>query len=435
MNVKSLKNGLKCIFHNMQNTHSVSISLNIKAGVLYGEPVNGIAHLLEHMHFRHIANTSQQELYYRMESIGSTLCGKTYRDMISFSMKVVPMYVNESINIFRDLIIAKDWTEEDLEKEKQVVINQILEKGDYVSVAKEVENSVFKGHNLTNAIMGTVESVQSIELDQIRSYKEKTFVTENMLLCITGNIDDSTREYIETVLGEINLTAGNSSISVIPSKFHKRKPDVVFTNFTDDAPIDVALAFDITYLSKDVDYITLLNCVLGEGVGSRLQRCIREDKGFSSNIYSGITWFSGFALLYVEFSVNKRNFYPCLKDVVSVINEIKKELTDKDLDVTIPFYTTNLMFNEDDTEEMNFQIAYNNLVFDRDYVTNRSFDREEIAIQIKSMARKIFSSKNCTVAAVGNLRGTTKKEIRNIIMELDKTCISLKWIDNHLLQC
>lgn len=51
---------------------------------------------------------------------------------------------------------------------------------------------------------------------------------------------------------------------------------------------------------------------------------------------------------------------------------------------------------------------------------NKDLTEQEVAIQIKSMARKIFASKNCTVAAVGNLRGTTKKEIRNIIMGLDK---------------
>ena len=74
MEVITLNNGLKVLVYPMLNTHSVTIGLYIKAGSGYekGRFV-GTTHLLEHLHFRKCGNLSQEELYYKMERIGSTL--------------------------------------------------------------------------------------------------------------------------------------------------------------------------------------------------------------------------------------------------------------------------------------------------------------------------------------------------------------------------
>lgn len=86
MKYSKLDNGLTVLFHQMPNTHSVTVGLYVKAGCLYeNEHHIGITHLLEHLHFRKLGVLSQKELYYKMECIGSTLRAATYRDFLKFT--------------------------------------------------------------------------------------------------------------------------------------------------------------------------------------------------------------------------------------------------------------------------------------------------------------------------------------------------------------
>ena len=80
-----LNNGLTVFFYQMSNTHSVTISLYVKAGSVY-EEVEGTTHLLEHLHFRKLGKFTQEELYYEMECMGSSLRAAAYRDFMKFSM-------------------------------------------------------------------------------------------------------------------------------------------------------------------------------------------------------------------------------------------------------------------------------------------------------------------------------------------------------------
>lgn len=222
-----LRNGLSVLLYNMPNTHSVTVGLYIKAGSGYkSEYIAGISHLLEHLHFRRCGQISQEELYYKMESMGSTLRGATYRDFISFTMKVVPQNLEKCIEIF---------------------------------------------------------------------------CSHNLLLCITGNVDD--RSFADTVksLEEVSISESqHKNVLEFPSCFHHRKPDIEFVPMPDENYLDVNLSFDISYDKKDRELLVLLNCILGEGVGSRLQRIVREQKGFTSNISSYIEWYKRFAVLHIQ---------------------------------------------------------------------------------------------------------------------------------------
>lgn len=417
-----LNNGTKCLFHYMPNTHSVTIGLYLRAGQAYNEPKRGITHLLEHMYFRQMKEIYQNEIYYRMESIGGTLKATTYRDSLVFSMKIAPCYFEKGLSIFADLINTDYWTEESFEQEKQVVLNQIEEKGNYVSLDKKSRRVIFGNHPLAFDIMGTKKQLNDITLGDVMNYRDVLFTPSNLLICITGN--PARKDIDETICSLLNYNSFHAENSCygkfvhIPDAFHKRKPDVLLLHIPDNNPLEVCISFDISCSKNMRDYLMILNCILGEGVGSRLQKKVREQYTYSANIESHIEWYRDFAVLQITFSVNKCNLMRCMNAVANVIEQTKYNISKNDLDTSLPFYTTNLMFHEDDTEEMNFQQAYHQLVFQSEYQAPSIISSKETIEKIQGLANNIFTPNNCCVTILGNVKGIADEAVSAVINKL-----------------
>lgn len=411
-----LPNGVRCIVNPMRNTHSVTVGLYLKAGVGYGEDKPGITHLLEHLHFRQLGKTSQSELYYRMEKIGSTLRAVTYRDLLHFSMKVAPSHIEECLGIFTEILNAKSWTNENFCSEKQVVQNQIIESENYTSIEKSARRCIFKDHPLACDIMGTTLQVEDIVLQDIVDYKNKVFCTSNILICMTGNFTNQQELRMLKMFSEYEALPIYEEFKLVyPTCFHSRKPDIILEHTDNGNQLDVNISFDIKYSSANVLYLRLLNCILGEGVGSRLQRSIREEKHYCAGIGSYVEWYAGFAVLHISFAVDNKVFYPCLNDIVDIINLMKTDITKEDMDTALPFYTTNQIFYEDDTEAMNYQLAYQQLIFGQSSAKSNPQNNKETIDAIQTIATDIFVPANCCVVVIGNTRRLTKKRIREII--------------------
>lgn len=407
-----LNNGLNILFHPMLNTHSVTIGLYVRAGSCYEDAgQTGITHFLEHLHFRRLGNMSQEELYYKMERMGSTLKGVTYCDFLEFSMKITPDRMRESLLIFKNIINADDWSDEEFSKEKQVVLNEIAEKGDYVSVEDTVRNSVFYKSQLANKIIGSAESIENLRKEDVKRYKKQVFNKNNFIFCITGHVTQSDWFWLQNELENFCIPEGEAKKRIsMPEVFHRRKPTIVFQTIEDDL-LEVNLSFDISCDEKTEELLPILNCILGEGTGSRLQKHVRENLGYTSDIRSYLDWYSGFAVLHIRFSVNKKLLSPCLYEIVRIVNEIKNSIVKQDLDVSLPFYTTNMVFLEDDTEEMNFQLAYNQFVLGKEYNPSSLKNNGETIIRLQELAKKVFVPENVCTVIVGNTRGITKKKL------------------------
>ncbi len=410
----TLQNGLNIWVQPMMNTHSVTVGLYVRAGARYESAYeSGITHLLEHMHFRELCGMAQNELYYTMERMGSTLRAATYYDFLKFTMKIHPEDILRCTDIFKRILETNSWSEKNLNAEKMVVMNQIREGNYTFSLKSDIRKSIFGNCSLARGIMGEEENIDNISAERLAEYKSSTFNKNNMVLCITGCINDvdfnamcRELEQIEIPDGEKNMPCGDLQ------KLYKRKPDVTFVN-GDWNYIDVNVSFDLDYNTASVEELEIINCILGEGVGSWLQINIRERMNFTSDICSEIEWYEDFAVLHVKFSVDKKWFYDCLESIFETIRKLKTEITVKDLDVSIPFYFKNRTFLEDDTEEMNFTLGYEEFVLNRkagDSLENNTATADSLMYT----ARKIFIPEKLNVVVCGNCRSLTKKKIREI---------------------
>lgn len=406
-----LANGLKLAINHMDNTHSLAIDLFVRAGTVYEDGNTGLTHLLEHMHFREMTDLTQSQLYYMMESAGTTLRAMTCKDYLRFYLKVTPKNAEKAIDIFYDILNTYTWSDAAFNAEKRVVLNEINEK--YESEIDSLSTSfVLEGTKLSETILGDNSTLESIEKKQLEDYKNEIFNVDNMLLCISGNIGFETKKYLTEKLGELPLRSGSKhTYCVRPEMFGNRGLSIKKLSYESEY-IDVDMSFDIPD-SVSHEETDLLNCILGEGVGSRLQRSIREELGLTNEVCSFIERYEWVSALHVRFSVNKSMFERCLLAVADVICKMKGEILQADLDTSIPFYTDNEEFTYDSPEESNYLLGYRNFILNKPYSrTSYSTVSKE---SLTEAARKVFVPQNMGICICGECEKFSSRALRRMV--------------------
>lgn len=414
--INKLSNGMTIRSYQLPHTHSITIGLYVKVGSRY-ENVrnNGITHFLEHLHFRRIGCFSQKEIYFRMESMGTTLRAKTFKYMMYYSMKIRPNYFNDAIKLIIELINTYYWSEDEFNKEKQVVLDQIQERDSFQDIQPYVDKLIWKQHPLSFPIMGTENTVSRLTLSDLVSFKKKYFIPSNMFLVITGcfkrlDLDFTIKEAEKTTISNLNCIT-----NYLPVILKKRTPDVLFVKRSWDY-LEVRLMFDIDYNKISYEKIVLLNCVLGEGVGSKLQLRIREEECLTSNIYSYIENYEDVAVLNIGFSSSMKNMHKILCSIVDVLKSIKKEISKEELGACITFNTDNLWFWLDDPEELNYQIVNNIITLNREFSLENEVEKfsKIYAEQLAESANYVFKKQNLSIVIMGDCKNLNKKDIENI---------------------
>lgn len=407
---KRLNNGLKIVEYPIDNAQSIEIGLYIKAGARYeNKGDNGITHLLEHMHFRQLGNMKQKEIYEYAEKMGSTLRGTTYKEMLCFNIKVRPKYLKKSLNLFEKIITTYEWTEEQLKSEKKVVISEIREKEDNNENQKIIDRVIWNKHPLSNSILGNASNIKRITLQKLVQYKKKIFCKDNMLLVITGAINE---EEIIWINKKFEAIAINECLQKINSNNmndgqFKRKHNYLMKNYPEWNLINMQLIFDVDLKQIKENELLFFNSIVGGGDGSYLQQEIRDKRGMVYDIYSYGEIFSDKAVWSIVYSIEKDQLYLSLNVIVKMLKMLKTVISQEDIEKNMPFFTENLWYWTEGTKELNFQLG-NDFIKNKIGLTINEGIKENEKINYERMqkvAEIILKNKNMSLIAMGPIKG------------------------------
>jgi len=124
--VTSLPNGVRVITEVMPHVRSVSVGIWIGSGSRReGEEQNGISHFIEHMLFKGTTNRSAEEIARSVDSVGGNLDAFTAKELVCFNTKVLDEHLPIAFDVLADLVLHPLFQEEDIEKEKGVILEEI----------------------------------------------------------------------------------------------------------------------------------------------------------------------------------------------------------------------------------------------------------------------------------------------------------------------
>ena len=322
---KKLKNGLTIIAEEIPYFKSISMGIWFRAGIKTEENyIDGVSHFIEHMMFKGTKNRTSKQLVAEIENLGGVINAFTGRECTCYYVRLLDEHLNIGIDILSDMILNSKFDEKDIEREKSVIIEELKMYEDspedltYDILLEKVYNNKGIGKN----ILGSKESIKSMNRDAILDYFEKFYVPENTVLSICGNFD-----FEETV-------------KLIEDKFenwHGEKPDYNLQNEIfnpcivkkdrDYEQTNLAICFECENIgssSNDVYAIDIINNVLGGSSTSRLFQRIREDEGLVYSIYSEQEFYreKGELGIYASMSTeNLEDVYRLVKEEIISLNE------------------------------------------------------------------------------------------------------------------
>ena len=198
-----LPNGLVVITERMLHVRSVSVGIWIRTGSRR-EPaeLNGISHFIEHMVFKGTERRSAEEIARSVDSVGGMLDAFTAKEMICFNAKVLDEHLPVAFDVLSDLVLRPRFADEDIVKERQVVLEEIKmdqDNPDYL-VHEIFTQSFWRGHPLGKPILGTHETVQRFTRDTLFACFRPWYAPNNTVITAAGHLEHE--RLMELVLRE-----------------------------------------------------------------------------------------------------------------------------------------------------------------------------------------------------------------------------------------
>ncbi len=398
-----LSNGIRLVGEELPNYSSVSIGVWISCGsIRENESNNGISHFIEHLLFKGTRNREAREIVGAIEAVGGSIDGFTGREFSGFWVKIPSSHLELAVDILSDLILHPRFEKEAIEKEKEVIIEEI--KGSRDS-PQEFLSDVFtrnfwEGSPLGFPILGEEKNILSFTREEITStYREKYFA-QPFIIAVAGDFKfPVVKELILRYFGVLSWNGANH-FPPVPSPRKKIRflprplEQVHFLWGIKGVPQRSPLRFAFLVMEN----------ILGGGMSSRLFQKVREDKGLVYEVFSFhlSTLQAGMLAIYggTRGERVKEAFSLVMEEVIKLREEGVKE---EEVERSKEFIKGNLVLGLESTQSRMSRLAYNEFYY------SRLFELEEVLEKInkvkkedvENIARSLIRDEFLNVAFLG----------------------------------
>ncbi len=187
----TLDNGLQIIAEQSKSAHSVAVGFFVRTGARDEDlAVSGVSHFLEHMVFKGTERLAADDVNRIFDEIGAKYNASTSEEVTLFYGAVLPEYLPRIFDLLAE-ILRPSLRTEDFETEKKVILEEIgrYEDEPTFTAYEKLMQTHFAGHPLGQCILGTVDSINALTADQMRSYFDARYQAGNITLVVAGNFD------------------------------------------------------------------------------------------------------------------------------------------------------------------------------------------------------------------------------------------------------
>ena len=406
--ITTLANGIKVITETMPHVRSVSVGVWVGSGSRRETPQqNGVSHFIEHMLFKGTATRSAEDIARSVDSIGGNLDAFTAKEMTCFNTKVLDEHLPIAMDVLSDLVLNPRFDQEDIDKEKGVVLEEIkmdADSPDYL-VHEIFSSNFWKDHALGRPILGTRETVKALSRDVIHDYYRSVYTPENLLITAAGNL---THERLVALAGERfeNLKpAGDVPLEPVPVT----QARVALRTKKELEQVHLCLgvpSYPIPH--EDRFHCYVLNTVLGGGMSSRLFQNIRERQGLAYSVYSDLSPYTDTGCLMVCAGTSVESVRKLVDSVLKEFTELKQnEVPHEELRRAKDHLKGSLMLSLESTSSRMSNLARQEMHFKRFFSLDELVESIEkvTAADVQRIAQIFFEQKQIALTILGNLDG------------------------------
>ncbi len=318
----TLSNGLQIVGQPMPDFESVAVSYYVRTGSRdeYDPGIAGVSHFLEHMVFKGTKSLDWQEITLAFNKIGAELNAFTSHESTVYYARVLGEYLDRAVELLSDMMYPR-LDESDFTMEKEVIINEIARSEDqpYNLTYRRMMQTYFGQHPLGHDVLGTRESIRSLQAQQMRDYWSRRYAANNLILSVAGKFDwDHIIELAEQHCS--NWRTGDTGRDV--THYEPASPInniVVDKNLKQQIMIIAMPAVDV----KDPDYYAAVlgGSILGDNDGSRLYWNIYQ-RGLAESASAGLWAMEGTGIMLLEANSTPDNAPRVLKMLRSELDSL-----------------------------------------------------------------------------------------------------------------
>ncbi len=288
----TLPSGLRVLVCPMAGRVSCSTVFAVNIGSRVERPQEeGIAHFIEHLVFKGGQRwRSAHAVAEAIERLGGAINASTDREQTAFWTRVPASYWDAAWDVLADIVLEPAFREEDIPKEKRVVIEELRmykdSPQDYVESL--FDEALWPHHALGRDVAGDEESVMQLTHQQVLTFHGEEYRPDQAVVCVTGGCTgDSVLRAVEERLSHLDASRGQSTRKSDPPPSHQQ-PFV--WNPRDAEQTNVVLGTrGVSYTDDRRFPLDLALTILGDGMSSRLFVRLREDAGLVYDVRASMT--------------------------------------------------------------------------------------------------------------------------------------------------
>lgn len=400
--ISRLGNGLTIVTHTMPQIESVALGIWVKSGSrneTYDE--HGVAHMLEHMAFKGTANRSAYEIAAEIEDVGGEINAATSVETTAYYARVLKNDVPLAVDILADIITSPKFDEGELEREKQVVLQEIGAANDMPEdiVFDHFTETAFRHQTIGRPILGTAQSVRALTSDNLRNFMNEHYSADRMIFVATGAVDH--QAFVKEVEKRLGSYRAHSPAPLADLANYVGGDFREYRNLKD---AQVLLGFEgRAYHIRDYYASQILSIILGGGMSSRLFQEVREKRGLCYSIYAFHWGFSDIGLFGVHAASSEDGLSDLIPVILGQLYKVSEKIDQKELDRAREQYRAGLIMSQESPSSRAETIARQMLLYGRPIPASETLERLSLLTvdRLTDLAERLFIDSKPTLAAVG----------------------------------
>ncbi len=323
--VYTLPNGIRILFKHAASTITHSCFIVNAGSRDETENQIGLAHFIEHLLFKETERRNTNQILNRLELVGADLNAYTTKEYTCIHASLLNQHLERTIDLFEDILFHSTFPEDEQEKERGVILDEIASYLDQPeeAIQDDFESLLFKEHPIGNNILGTAETVSKLNSADIKAFMAANNNTHEMVFAVFGDYDfKKVIKLSEKYFGDI---AENSS------KKHRITPlKNAFGHHVFAKPISQThciignQAYSSSHQHK-TGLLLLNNLLGGMGMSSRLNLEIREKYGIAYTIESNYTALTDTGIFSIYFGTDSEKTEKATKLVYRELRKLRDQ--------------------------------------------------------------------------------------------------------------
>ncbi|MDR1272762.1 MAG: insulinase family protein [Clostridiales Family XIII bacterium] len=359
-----LENGITVVTELLPHVKSAAFGVWVRAGAVDDGERAGISHFIEHMMFKGTQRRNYSQISYDIEKLGGSINAFTSKESTCYYIKSLSENLAAGIDVLADMVTASSFLEEEIAKEKGVVVEEIKMIDDSPEDFGQdlITEYIFGQSVLANRILGSKESVEALTREDILGYLGERYCGNSTVISCAGMFDEA--ELIAEVEKGFSRISGKAKDrTYTPGPSAPTKSSAV-------RDIEQAHIFfgakGVGSLDDDMRAIDLYAQILGGGMSSRLFAAVREEKGLAYAVYAGDSSFVNDGQFVIYAGVAQDKIQVASEAIAEEIEKLASErVTDEELSKVKEQFKGSFVFRQESNSSRMIQSGHDALLLGR----------------------------------------------------------------------